>query len=88
MNFGSLYYFLGIKLIEKQLKIAAQYRAESGLGLQSANMAACHVRRLKRCWASARRPCPDAAHARDYAVARSPTARWWLASDKVLPESS
>jgi hypothetical protein len=27
MNFESLYYFLGIKSIEKQFEIAAQYRA-------------------------------------------------------------
>jgi hypothetical protein len=29
MNFGSLYYFLGIKSIEKRLKIAAQYQASN-----------------------------------------------------------
>jgi hypothetical protein len=43
-----LYYFLGIKLIEKQLKIAAQCRAESGSGLQSAGVVAFHARPTER----------------------------------------
>jgi hypothetical protein len=48
MNFGSLHYFLGIKSVEKQLKIAAQCWAEFGPGLQSAGVAACHARPAER----------------------------------------
>jgi hypothetical protein len=34
MNFGSLHYFLGIKSVEKQFKIVAQWWAEIGPRLQ------------------------------------------------------
>jgi hypothetical protein len=102
MNFGSLYYFLGIKSIEKQLKTpgtvlgqnpARRYSARHG-GLPRAacwpGPAAGAARVLRRCVCAGHTGAwsPRVTCTRDGVVARSPRGRWWLAGGKVLPASS
>jgi hypothetical protein len=92
-----LHYFLGIKTIEKRLKIGCTVPGRIRPAVTMHDLMACHVRPTRRPvgpWPGdsvqpQRRPAwPFRCVRAGRAGAWSPRGRWWLASGKVLPASS